>query len=388
MPSKPRSASTRRRCPRAPRGANLTAADARARTQLQSDISAQAQTTQTVPLPRERWATFGFQSVVRRQHVRTFVVICFAILSTGALLSQAPQRATPVEPVSAIIRAFKTHQIVALGEGAHRNEQGHRFRLSLIRDARFATTVQDLVVEWGNARYQDVMDRFTRGEDISYGTLRRVWQDTTSADGMWDVPMYEEFFRMVRTVNRSLPAERKMRVLLGDPPVDWDAIYTSLDLKDWDRDGHAASVIRAQVIAKGRRGLVIYGDGHLQRNQRRRSLVSQLEDGGVKVFTITTPTADLTDLQSNIVSWRSPSLAMLRGTVFSQPTIGLSAGRFDALLYLGPASTITFASLPGSLCKDRAYMQMRLRRLSLLPAPPGPWNPAERLKAYCARVSK
>jgi hypothetical protein len=339
-------------------------------------------------MQQERSATFGFQSVVGLPHVRTFVVICFGLLSTRTLLGQAPQRATPVEPVSAIVSAFKTHQIVALGEGPHRNEQGHRFRLSLLRDARFATTVQDLVVEWGNSRYQDVMDRFTRGEDISDSTLRRVWQDTTSAEGMWDVPIYEEFFRVVRIVNRSLPAEGKMRVLLGDPPVDWDAIDSSLDLKDWDRDGFPASVIRAQVIAKGRRALVIYGDGHLQRNQRRGSLVSQLEDGGLKVFTIMTPTADLTDLQGNIASWRAPSLAMLRGTVFSQPTIGLSAGRFDALLYLGPASTITFASLPASLCKDRVYMQMRLRRLSLLPAPPAPWNPAERLKTYCARVPK
>jgi hypothetical protein len=56
--------------------------------------------------------------------------------------------------------------VVALVEGAHANEQGHAFRLSLIRDPRFRETVDDIVVEFGNARYQNLMDRFIRGEDV------------------------------------------------------------------------------------------------------------------------------------------------------------------------------------------------------------------------------
>ena len=39
---------------------------------------------------------------------------------------------------------------------------------------------------------------------------------------------------------------------------------------------------------------------------------------------------------------------------------------FDALLYLGPASTITTASLPAALCADAAYRQMRRDRMLLL----------------------
>jgi hypothetical protein len=38
---------------------------------------------------------------------------------------------------------------------------------------------------------------------------------------------------------------------------------------------------------------------------------------------------------------------------------------FDALLYLGPASTITTASLPAALCADAAYRQMRRDRMLL-----------------------
>jgi len=101
-----------------------------------------------------------------------------------------------------------------LGEGAHNNEQGHTFRLSLIRDPRFAATVNDSVVESGNARNQDVMDRFVPGDDVPYDVLRQVWQNTTQPHAVWDVPIYEELFRTVRSVNESLPRERQLRVLV------------------------------------------------------------------------------------------------------------------------------------------------------------------------------
>lgn len=129
--------------------------------------------------------------------------------------------AVPIEPIGAIVEAFRSCSIVALGEGLHGNEQGHAFRLALIRDPRFATIVNDIVVECGNAKYQDVMDRFVRGDEVPYEALRQVWQNTTQISGVWDRPIYEEFFRAVRGVNASLPRERQLRVLLGDPPVDW-----------------------------------------------------------------------------------------------------------------------------------------------------------------------
>ena len=66
--------------------------------------------------------------------------------------------------------------------------------------------------------------------------------------------------------NASLPAERQLRVLLGDPPIDWDRIRQGKDdAGKWtpERDHHAVGVIRREVIAKDRRALVIYGGGHL-----------------------------------------------------------------------------------------------------------------------------
>ena len=103
----------------------------------------------------------------------------FVAMRTALGQERGRQPAVPVEPIVAILNAFESYPIVALGEGSHGNEQSHTFRLALIRDPRFAATVNDIVVESGSARYQDVMDRFIRGENVSYDALAHAWRDTT-----------------------------------------------------------------------------------------------------------------------------------------------------------------------------------------------------------------
>src|SRR5687768_15932203 len=103
------------------------------------------------------------------------------VLTTGAFLPASAQepaptrRAVPVEPIAAILEAFRTHEVVGLSPGeSHGDERGSAFVVSMLRDPRFAPTTIDVVVENGNARYQDLMDRFVRGEDVPYSSLRRV----------------------------------------------------------------------------------------------------------------------------------------------------------------------------------------------------------------------
>src|SRR6266513_2964647 len=118
--------------------------------------------------------------------------LSFVVALAGQTFAQppAPRPAVPVDPVAAILDAFRSHAIVAVAEGTHNNEQAHAFRLSLIRDRRFADTVNDIVVEFGSARYQSVMDRFVRGEAVAEAALRQAWQNTTQPQAIWDVPIY------------------------------------------------------------------------------------------------------------------------------------------------------------------------------------------------------
>ena len=131
-----------------------------------------------------------------------------AAVSTWAC--DAPPRA-----VSELLDSFETHPIVALGEGLHGNEQAHAFRLALIMDPRFPLVVNDIVVEFGTSRYQHVMDAFVHGENVPATELRNAWRDSTQAGPIWDVPIYEEFFRTVRTVNAGLPKDTKTPTASG-----------------------------------------------------------------------------------------------------------------------------------------------------------------------------
>ena len=206
----------------------------------------------------------------------------------------------------------------------------------------------------------------------------------------------------MRALNSGLPREPRLRVLLGDPPVDWAAVHTRSDFPSRS-DAFPTELIRREALAKGRRALIIYGGMHLQRHDYElnyepgHGIVEVLErDAPGSVFSIWTNT--LTDLQAaqpSVSSWPNPSLTILRGTllgaqdfavyfpfpvyrfdkngkiVAQKPTRPLRMEeQFDAVLYVGPKSSITYSSLSPELCRDQAYIKMREARMELF-SPPG-----------------
>jgi hypothetical protein len=308
-----------------------------------------------------------------------------------------------LDPLSVILDAFASYPVVALGEGAHGNEQGHAFRLALIRDPRFAALVNDIVIESGSARYQDFIDRFVRGEDAPEEALRAARENTVTPTPAWDRPMYEEIFRAVRDVNRSLPPERRLRILLGDPPIDWREIRTVDEYRPWlmQRDSHPAELIQREVLAKGRRALVVYGDGHFQARTERpgRSLVGILETGGTKVFAVTSTFADLSAFQKDVAGWPTPWIASLKGTLLGAAQYETFFGppppvdffkanpniedHFDAVLVLGTPSSMRLSPLAYPRCAEPDYVRMRVTRMTLSGMPPS----AERLARECAAAA-
>jgi hypothetical protein len=298
-----------------------------------------------------------------------------------------PAALAPVEAIAAILHFFHTHDLVALGEGPHGNEQGHAFRLDLIRDPRFAATVNDIVVEFGSSRYQALMDRFVNGGDIPERELRRAWQDTTVTTAVWDRPIYEEFFRAVRAVNDGLPEGRRLRVLLGDPPIDWNRVRSHADVQRWGRQksAHMTDMVMKEVVAKHRRALILWGDGGLQGRGVAEDRMLRVLDGPPptkRMFIITSALWTMRSfvaMDTGVGSWPVPSLATIRGTALGRkplatffplpPAPGWNTLRmedaFDALLYLGAPESLAMSTLSPVLCADPAYVKMRLARLAL-----------------------
>jgi hypothetical protein len=165
----------------------------------------------------------------------------------------------------AVFAAFRTHRVVGLGE-VHGLQEHHDALAAVLTDPRLPEVVGAVLVEFGNALHQDTVDRFTAGAPVDSPELRRVWRDTTQSPlATWDAPVYEQVYRTVRAVNRRLPAARRIRVLAGDPPLDWSRITTRDQLNPYllRRQAHLAEVLEREVLARGRRALVCYGAGHL-----------------------------------------------------------------------------------------------------------------------------
>ena len=161
----------------------------------------------------------------------------------------------------AVVEAFSTHRLVGLGEIHGVQTHGDALAL-LLSDPRLPEVVDDIVVEFGNAFYQYTIDRFISGQPVADADLRLVWRSTVvSPLETWDEPMYEQVYRTIRAANRALPAGKRMRVLLGDAPIDWSKIT---DFCQWlpifqTRDQHFVSVVQKHVVAKGRRALLLKG---------------------------------------------------------------------------------------------------------------------------------
>jgi len=164
-----------------------------------------------------------------------------------------------------VLAAFKRHQLVAVGETHGQQEHGDA-QQTLLADPRLPQVVDDIVVEFGNSLYQPLMDRFVAGPAVNNLELRLVWRNTTvSPLDTGDEPIREQFYRTVRAVNWTLPPEQQIRVLLGDPPINWSRIRTNKQVIDFlnKRDTYPASLLEREVLAKGRRALIFYGSEHV-----------------------------------------------------------------------------------------------------------------------------
>jgi hypothetical protein len=255
--------------------------------------------------------------------------------------------AKPVDAVRAIFEALRDHRVVALGE-SHDLAQAGELYDTLVRSDALAAAADDIVVEFGNARYQPLVDRYVSGRPVAWPRLRRVWQDTTQV-GAWDAPMYARFFTSVRAANARRPPSRGIRVLLGDPPIDWGRIHTRAQTEKYlaGREAFMARVIERDVIAEGERAVAIAGLAHLERPTApapHPNVTQRLDrsDPGSTYVVAVHLGFPREEWERRLATWPVPSIAAIRGTWIGNLPKGEGHARdaLDAVLYLGPPDSL------------------------------------------------
>lgn len=355
--------------------------------------------------------------------IRAAAGACLALVALAEPAAFAQVRAARQAPVAqpavrAIVDAFATHDLVALSD-PHGDVTARQFVRELVAAPGFADAVNDVVVEFGNARYQAIVDRYVGGEAVALRDLQPSWQDVVTPNQIW---ADEEFYATVRRVNQTRPPERRLRVLLGDPPIDWTSVRTRAEFTPWleMRDSFPAALIQIGVLAKRRKALVLYGHLHFQRRQllsnydmsdwRMQTLVSLIERATpARVFTIwrlgdevrdLVPAANVTGpavyatrdttLGAEDVTRLSPAwtkarrFAVEHGTLVPVPeaqwrTLTIEE-QLDGVVTLGPAAA-SEAAVPARACAAPGFLDERLRRITVAGIPP---FEADRVKAICA----
>jgi len=301
--------------------------------------------------------------------------------------------------IPAVLSAFDSYEVVAINAG-HGMKDVDDFILALIRDPRFPDKVNDIAVECGNSLYQPVLDRYIAGMDVPLTEVRKVWRNTTQMMCSYSA-FYEQFFPLVRAINQRLPQNKRLRVLAGDPPIDWDQVKTHDDAwRYFKRDETIASVMVKEVLARHREALMLFGTFHLMHGQGTNAVSTYEKDYPHVTFVI----SDLGNYDtSRFASWPNPSVVPTRGWLgaLSPSDIWTPGVRIidckvqvgfppelqkpvedvvDAFLYLGTRDLRLFEPIPAGIALDDEYMTELQRREALTAFPGTPPRSLEEMR--------
>lgn len=306
----------------------------------------------------------------------------------AAALACSAQAAEPMRTpaLDGVFRAFQTHPLVGLAD-IHGVAEVGDFYTTLIKDPRFAAQVGNVVVEFGGATQQAVIDRYVAGEDVPYEQLRRVWLDVVGWYPGVVETMYPTFFAQVRAVNLDLPPARRIRVWLGEPPIDWSTIHTNSDHMQYGakRNEYPAALIDREIMAKGKKALVIYGGGHFTRQPGNpfpgdrpiRARVEEKYPGSFYVIWAHSAAEPVCQAEVSARTAglpRSTLIAPIKATwvedVYSKPGCYRSgrdrATMADALLYLGDPKGFRMSPVDPRALMDDDYFRELSRRNQII----------------------
>ena len=334
------------------------------------------------------------------------VLITASLLALSSICS-AQGNPKPENATTAVVRAFESHDIVMFGE-IHGNKQEYEWLRLLVATPEFADRVDDIVMEFGNSLYQKSVDRYVSGEDVLLEQVQRAWLNTVGAIGP-PSPVYASLYLAVRETNLKRRGKHQIRILCGDPYIDWEKVKDREDIAPYlsNRDQWYAQVVKDEVLAKHHRALLIMGGAHFLRaglpfpgGQKQLSIEKQLREAGARTYLImfgTNVIGGYDDLDHRFDSWPTPvvvsladnwvgelpALPVLLGGSGGPQIITKSSSKMattaplppphpvrlkdaaDALLYLGPRDSLTLINMPRAELVGTLYEKEMERRLTI-----------------------
>lgn len=171
-------------------------------------------------------------------------------------------------PKDFILGALDTNRIVVYGE-YHRRRVSWDLLRSVIADPRFAQTTGIVFMELPS-RMQPALDSFFRKPALDPEILYRIYREE-QPHGWWDKGGFE-FLKAMWTLNRSLPAAKKISVVLADFQIPYSEIANREQFENCpeeDRNTHMAGVVERTVRASKdkRNNLFVVGCGHAYKSE-------------------------------------------------------------------------------------------------------------------------
>ena len=174
-----------------------------------------------------------------------------------------------------ILEKLAKHKIVVYGE-YHRRKVSWNLLRQVIREPEFARTTGTVFFELPSHKQAD-LDRFYAQERPDTDILLDIF----GCEQVYGWHDKDEFDFMVALwhLNRELPEDRKIKVVLADYQMPWDRMKSADDVKafpDKDRNTHMADVVEQTMKANtdGRHALFIVGYLHALKSNRLPGLYS------------------------------------------------------------------------------------------------------------------
>lgn len=279
----------------------------------------------------------------------------------------------------ALAAKFDDHQFVFIGS-THGDAKIEEFLACLVTRPAFQRRATDIVTEWASSGQQQLLDRYVLKLDPAPASgLDPIFLDTDSPTLWTTLPQVRQTIDTLREVNRTLPPEKRIRLIGGNEGIDWARIKAPEDFAPYPYKTNLMPHLILDHLAKtpGNRTLVVYGEAHIR--YQGKNFMGEFEAalGRSKLFVVGAVRELQEEERGYLAAIGDPAKpffadarrfparqrwpASLRTSFEEQPSQPL-ANYIDGLLYLGPDRD---RDLTGSIPLSEAQKRELDRRNSL-----------------------